>query len=404
MAIFSLKKFIVSIMIVILLLNTGETRVCGSELKEKSLYASSCAVTDGYNGRVLYGKKSKEPLSNASTTKILTCILVLENGGVKKWTEASENAIKQPQVKLGVRKGVKYKVLDLLYCMMLESYNDCAVVLAEATAGSVEKMAKNMNEKAEQIGCKETYFITPNGLDEENSKGYHHTTAEDLCQIMKYCCWDSPKSGEFLKIVQTLSYSFMDSSGKKYICNNHNQLLLTKKGVIAGKTGYTSKAGYCYVMAYEKQGKRFCVALLGCGWPNNKDYKWKDCEKIIKYCEMKYKVKRFVLDEKGFVKLGKNVHGELIDWQMWQKSHEYEYKSKKSLKKLFYMSSSKEHIVVKKKFKENIKFPIKKNSSVGNISIRLENKTIGSGSIFLNEKIQPWNLSDIFILVLCEFY
>ena len=91
---------------------------------------------------------------------------------------------------------------------MLESHNDSAVVIAEAVAGSVEKFADQMNQKARTIGCYSTYFITPNGLDAADSNGIHHTTAEDLARIMRYCIMNSKKQEEFLTITRTKTYHF----------------------------------------------------------------------------------------------------------------------------------------------------------------------------------------------------
>ena len=123
----------------------------------------------------------------ASTTKIMTCILALENGELTDEVEISEEAASQPQVKLGVRSGQNFYLIDLLYSLMLESHNDAAVAIAEHVGGSVQGFADMMNEKAAVLDCDSTYFITPNGLDAEDENGIHHTTARDLARIMKYC-------------------------------------------------------------------------------------------------------------------------------------------------------------------------------------------------------------------------
>ena len=109
-----------------------------------NMYSKSYCVMDGNNGRVLDEKDSNTELSNASTTKILTCILILENCDINSYATASEAAAMQQEVKLGVKTGEKYKIKDLLYAMMLESYNDCAYVLAEAAAQNVEKFCAGL--------------------------------------------------------------------------------------------------------------------------------------------------------------------------------------------------------------------------------------------------------------------
>ena len=177
---------------------------------------------------------------------------------------------------------------DLLYSLMLESHNDSAVILAEHAGGDVPGFAEKMNEKAREIGCEDTWFITPNGLDaQEEVQGEvkkHHTTATDLGRIMRYCISQSPKKEEFLEITRTPSYSFQDVSGKRsFSCNNHNAFLSMMEGALSGKTGFTSEAGYCYIGALEQDGKTLIVALLGCGWPNHKNYKWQDTRALMEY-------------------------------------------------------------------------------------------------------------------------
>lgn len=247
-----------------------------------NMYARSYALTDGVTGRVLVGNQETTPMANASTTKILTCIVTLENCDIEESVVISENAASQPRVRLGMQEGEVYPLKDLLYGLMLESYNDCAVAIAEHVAGSVEAYADMLNQKAKDIGCKDTYFITPNGLDAETTTDFHHTTAEDLCNIMSYCVWSSPKQEMFLEITQTREYEGK-SEKKNYHFYNRNSFLDQMEGVVSGKTGYTSKAGYCYVAALEKDGRRYCIALLACGWPNNKTYKWKDARRLFEH-------------------------------------------------------------------------------------------------------------------------
>ena len=132
-----------------------------AKAEDMQLYAQSAVLMDGDSGRILFGKNEQEVRAMASTTKIMTCILVLENTDPSDTAAASENAAMQPKVHLGVQKGETFYVKDLLYSLMLESHNDAAVILAEKTAGSVEAFAEKMNQKAEEIGCSDTHFVTP---------------------------------------------------------------------------------------------------------------------------------------------------------------------------------------------------------------------------------------------------
>ena len=255
-----------------------------AEGEPENLYAQAACLMDADSGRILYGKDAQKALPMASTTKIMTCILVLEHGELTSVAAASRNAAAQPEVHLGVTQGEGFLIQDLLYSLMLESHNDSAVMLAEATAGSVEAFADMMNQKAIEIGCEDTHFVTPNGLDGSDEEGDHHTTAADLARIMKYCIQDSPKSAQFLEITQTPSYTFWNTRKTRvFECTNHNAFLNMMEGALSGKTGFTSKAGYCYVGALQKDGKTLIVSLLACGWPNHKDYKWADTTKLMNY-------------------------------------------------------------------------------------------------------------------------
>lgn len=249
------------------------------------LHALSAVLMDGDSGRVLYEKDGKTPLANASTTKVLTCIVALESSPGDDYVQVSQNAASQPEVRLGLQKGEQYYLEDLLYSLMLKSHNDTAVAIAEHCGGTVEGFARMLNRKAKQIGCKDTYFITPNGLDAQDENGKHHTTAEDLALIMRYAI----KNKTFLHISQTRDYTFSEITGKRtFSVHNANALLDMMYGVLAGKTGYTSQAGYCYVCAWEEEGKTFVVSLLGCGWPNHKTYKWSDTKKLLSYGAYNY--------------------------------------------------------------------------------------------------------------------
>ena len=254
------------------------------------LYALSAVLMDGESGRVLYEKDGERPLANASTTKVLTCIVALENSSGDDYVQVSQNAASQPEVKLGLQKGEQYYLEDLLYSLMLKSHNDTAVAIAEHCGGSVEGFARMLNRKAKQIGCKDTYFITPNGLDAEDENGKHHTTAKDLALIMRYAI----KNETFLHIAQTRDYTLSEITGKRtFSVHNANAFLDMRDGVLAGKTGYTSQAGYCYVCAWEKEGKTFIVSLLGCGWPNHKTYKWSDTEKLLDFGDYNYEYETY---------------------------------------------------------------------------------------------------------------
>lgn len=283
-----LKKLVLCFLIVSLLVS-GTGKICLSdEPKESELYARSAVLMDADSGRVLYEKNGYEQMPMASTTKIMTCILALEYGNLSDIVKVSAHAASQPKVHLGMQKDQEFLLEDLLYSLMLESHNDSAVAIAEHIGGSVEEFADMMNQKARDLGCNDTYFITPNGLDAQKTVDgetkIHSTTARDLARIMKYCISESEKTEDFLRITRTVSRSFQSVDKKgSYSVVNHNAFLSMMEGALSGKTGFTANAGYCYVGALERDGKTYIAALLACGWPNNKTYKWSDMRKLMNY-------------------------------------------------------------------------------------------------------------------------
>lgn len=249
-----------------------------------ALYAQSAVLMDADTGRILYAKNAEEQRPMASTTKIMTLILALENANPDDIVMISDYAASMPDVQLHLRAGEHYRLGDLLYSMMLESHNDSAVAIAEHVGGTVPGFAALMNAKARDIGCYATYFITPNGLDAEDDTGVHSTTAAELARILRYCIMQSPKKEEFLKITRTNAYSFSDLEGiRTFTVGNKNAFLHMMEGALTGKTGFTGNAGYCYVGALRQEERTFIVALLACGWPNNRSYKWSDTRKLMNY-------------------------------------------------------------------------------------------------------------------------
>lgn len=262
----------------------------------ETLYARSAVLMDADSGRILFEKNGEERLANASTTKILTCILALEKGEPEETVTFSEEAVRQPEVHLGASKGEVFYLGDLLYSLMLESHNDTAVAVAEAVSGSTAAFAEEMNQKAKEIGCTETHFVSPNGLDWEDEDGPHETTAGDLARLLRYCIHQSPKKEEFLEITRTGEKSFSNLSGTRtYSCTNHNAFLSMMDGALTGKTGFTGKAGYCYTGALSDGDRTFIIALLACGWPNNKTYKWSDARALFSYGLSAYRYDRIEL-------------------------------------------------------------------------------------------------------------
>ena len=348
------------------------------------LYALSAVLMDGESGRVLYEKDGERPLANASTTKVLTCIVALENSPGDDYVQVSQNAASQPEVKLGIQKGEQYYLEDLLYSLMLKSHNDTAVAIAEHCGGSVEGFARMLNRKAKQIGCKDTYFITPNGLDAEDENGKHHTTAADLALIMRYAV----KNETFLHIAQTRDYTFSEITGKRtFSVHNANAFLDMRDGVLAGKTGYTSQAGYCYVCAWEKEGKTFIVSLLGCGWPNHKTYKWSDTEKLLDFGDYNYEYETYWKEpQTGKILVTDGVEdGQDIGTKIYLRGKcsvtAYDREKEVLLKKG-------ETVTCKIEIPQKVSAPVLKGEKLGRIAYYLDGKLIDSYPVYAEKSVE----------------
>lgn len=265
--------------------------IFASELKPTDIGALGAVLMDAQTGRVLWQKNSQKKLSMASTTKIMTATLALENSNPEDIVTVSKSVLSVPEVKLHLAPNEKIKMKYLLYALMLESSNDAAVAIAEHIAGSVDGFCKMMNEKAKKIGANETIFETPNGLD----KGEHHSTAYDMALIARYAL-NNPK---FIALINTPSATF-SSDKNTYTVNNKNRLLQEFNGANGIKTGFTNKAGHCFVGAAKQNDMQLISVVLGSGWGNRgKEGKWRDTKKLLNYGFENYKYKHII--SKGLV-------------------------------------------------------------------------------------------------------
>jgi D-alanyl-D-alanine carboxypeptidase (penicillin-binding protein 5/6) len=387
----NLLQRIFSLFIFLIILSICLPRqICAAEQKENlKLYAKAAVLMDADSGRVLYGKNPEEVLPMASTTKIMTCILALEYGNLDEEVEVSAYAASMPKVKLHVRQGEKYRLEDLLYSLMLESHNDSAVVIAEAVGGSVEGFAAMMNQKARDIGCFDTYFITPNGLDAvvNDSGKIHSTTAADLARIMAYCVTDSAQKDKFLEITRTISYDFTNvGGGRSFHCNNHNAFLGMMQEALSGKTGFTNNAGYCYVGAIESEGRTFTVALLACGWPNNRSYKWSDMKTLALYGMENYQYQE-LYEHKEFQDIP------VLNGIAGKQGTPYEEASVSVViegqeETLPYLLAEQDQVEVKTKIAETLTAPVANHTEVGEVSYYLNGQLIKRYAVYTDGAVK----------------
>ena len=228
-------------------------------IAEASAYNKTSAVLlmNAESGEVLYEQNVDVKMEIASTTKILTAITVIENADIFMEAEIPAIAVGVEGSSIYLRQGEKWRVLDLLYGLMLRSGNDAAVALAVITSGSVEKFAELMNKTAAKAGAKSSNFVNPHGLHDEK----HYCTARDLAKITAYAL----KCEVFANIAKTKTHraAKITSAGREEVVfYNKNKLLYSYPYAVGVKTGYTTKSGRCLVSAAEKDGvKLICVAL-----------------------------------------------------------------------------------------------------------------------------------------------
>lgn len=236
------------------------------------------AIYDRLSGRCIYGKDENKQTAMASTTKIMTAMIIIENCKLTDSVTVSAKAAGTGGSRLGLKKDDIITVNDLLYGLMLRSGNDAAVALAIHTAGSIEKFADLMNAKAIKLGLKNTHFVTPHGLDNEE----HYTTAYELAKLTDYAL----KNETFAKIVKTQSTTITINNSPKQI-NNTNELLGNVNGVYGVKTGFTNNAGRCLVTSVKRDDMDLIIVVLGAD--TRKD-RAKDSMKLIEYAYKRYQV------------------------------------------------------------------------------------------------------------------
>lgn len=249
--------------------------------EEPTVGALGAALVDGKTGRLLWGKNPEDELAMASTTKIMTAILVLEKADLEDIVTVSKNAANQPKVHMNLVEGEQWKIGDLLEAMMLRSYNDTAVALAEHISGSVEEFCAEMTKKAAEIGAGNTAFGSPNGLDSALSDESHHSTAYDMALIGAYAM----ENEKFKEVVATSAINISEVNGKRQVqVTNADRFLNEFEGAGGIKTGFTNKAGHCFVGAAERGDVALVSAVLASGWGDRgKNGKWTDTKAIMNY-------------------------------------------------------------------------------------------------------------------------
>ncbi len=267
-----LRPALIAILIAILA-SPQEGMAYRPAFRHKSAYhltANTALLWDPASNQRYFDLGADREVFPASTTKVLTALLVLENLPLDKYVTVSRHATDVPQTKLGLRAGETYRVRDLLYGLILKSANDAAVALAEAVAGSEEKFVDMMNARAKQIGALHTHFANPHGLP---SRGPQFTTASDMALIFNQVL----KNGFFREAITFKYFVICSKDGRRCYLKSHNRtLFLNWKHHVFGKTGFTFEAQSCFVGYIPKGGNDILIiAVYGCR------KRWTDMKYII---------------------------------------------------------------------------------------------------------------------------
>ncbi len=265
----------------------------GKDTNVNNLNSRSCVVLDRLSKDIIYGKNEKNKVKMASTTKIMTAMIVIENTSLNKTVEVSKKSANTGGSRLGLKTGDKITIRDLMYGLMLCSGNDAAVCLAESVAGSIPEFCNLMNAKAQELGLSNTHFESPHGLDSDE----HYTTAYELALLSDYALQNST----FLSIVGTKSYTVTINGYPKTITNT-NELLGNLNGVYGIKTGFTNGANRCLVTACKRGHMDIICVVLGA---DTKNFRTQDSIKLIEYTFENYEY----YDLKDF------VTNFIIDWE-----------------------------------------------------------------------------------------
>lgn len=236
--------------------------------------AERLIVIDAESGEVFFEKNPDKRGAIASTTKLLTALLVVEAGDLDKIVTIEASDTQCAPVRIGLRAGEKYTRRQLLTAVLVKSSNDIAQALARDNAGSVAAFAAKMNEKCKALGLENSHYVNPHGLPSINGDE-PYSTARDLAVIAQAC----DKQPEIRKIVKLRSFKFQWPSGKVTELSNTNRVLRSYDNCDGMKTGFTNAAGYCLVASGERNGRRRIVVVL-----NDTDTGvWRDAQALLEW-------------------------------------------------------------------------------------------------------------------------
>ena len=349
----------------------------------KQLNSRRYAIYDRASGTCIYGKNENKQTAMASTTKIMTAIIVLENcKNLDEVVTISAKAAGTGGSRLGLKKDDQVTVNDLLFGLLMRSGNDAAVALANYTAGSVENFANMMNKKAQELGLVNTHFVTPHGLDNPN----HYTTAYELAKLADYAL----KNSVFSTIVKTKYVTIKINNQPKELKNTNELLLADVEGVYGVKTGFTGNAGRCLVTSVKRNNMDLIIVVLGAD--TRKD-RAKDTLKLIDYAFKEFKMKSIEETAQEEYELWKNANESRITINKGTSK----LKTKLGDIKIKQIATNKE-LSAEVHNINYLETPVEAGSKIGEIIIKNGNNIIEKVDIEAKNSIQKNNIKNYFEL------
>lgn len=356
-----------------------------NQTKDEPTLNSRIAVAyDRKSGEVIWGKDEHKRTAMASTTKIMTAIVTLENCDLTQTVTISKKSAGTGGSRLGLKVDDKITMNDLLYGLMLKSGNDAAVAIAETVGGSVEGFAELMNEKAKELKLENTHYVTPHGLDDPE----HYTTAVELAKLADYAL----QNETFAKIVNTKNYTVTINGYPKSISNT-NELLGYLEGVNGVKTGFTNNAGRCLVTSVNRNGFEIITVILQA---DTKKFRTADSIKLIEYIYKNYEP----------VNIKEIVDEQFKRWCSINTSRIQINKCKNNNLELYIDNLDNDVIPIKKTDKDKIQIevnnlfyfeaPLQQNTIIGTIKVNLDGKTVDVIEIKNKNTIQKKDILDYF--------
>ena len=359
-------------------------------IKEPTTNSKHIIAIDRKTSTVLYEKDAYSETPMASTTKIMTAILTIENCNLDEIVKISKESATVSGSTLDIHTGDEMKLVDLLYGLMLRSGNDCAVAIAEHISGSTENFAKLMNKKAEMLNLKHTHFVTPHGLDDEN----HYTTAYELAILTDYAL----KNEKFKEIVNTKTTTIFINNIPRTISNT-NELLGNLNGVYGVKTGFTFNAGRCLVSSCNRNGMDIIVVVLGADTKNQRTI---DSIKIINYIYKNFQyvdISDYIFE--SFEKYRKNFD-ENITLYKTQTQPIISLSKERSF--IFPLKNNTSNLLSTKFYSINkLTSNIKSGEKIGCMTIYYDNKILTSIDIFLSNNLIKNSWKYYFVEILKQF-